>query len=206
MSIFYFIFISFLQTNRPNDEHGVLYHFDQFVHHASHAEWFLTKLVVVPCHMKSGRLRKTLGKIVQKNLFFSWALRVPMCCKCFNRDLVVGQKFCWSLSPANWSVPKLCPLGHRSHPRTNWSKIEVKEVIVKSQSMTDAPSLLVLDTGTDIPGGYAGRGTLYMDTDTLFCTQPSTRTCICTRHTRTYTAGLAYKYILVRGCRNNIFI
>jgi hypothetical protein len=45
----------------------------------------------------------------------------------------------------------------------------------------------VLDTGTDISGGYAGRGTPGTDTDTEFCTHHQTRTP--TRHTHTHYGG-----------------
>ena len=48
----------------------ILYYFDQFVHHVSHAKWFWTKSVLVPRHTKSGWLRKTIGKMVQKPYFF----------------------------------------------------------------------------------------------------------------------------------------
>ena len=51
---------------------------------------------------------------------------------------------------------------------------------------------VVMDTGTGIPGGYAGRGTTGTDKDTYIGIRPCTRTR--TRHTRTHKGG----YILQR--------
>jgi hypothetical protein len=42
-------------------------------------------------------------------------------------------------------------------------------------------------TGTDIPGGYAGKGTAGTDRDTYFGTRHHTHTH--TRHTRTHSGG-----------------
>ena len=56
----------------------------------------------------------------------------------------------------------------------------------------------MIDTGTGIPGGYAGRGTTGMDTDTYFGIHPCTRTP--TRHTRTpnggYTLQIQYDLLI----------
>jgi hypothetical protein len=49
-----------------------------------------------------------------------------------------------------------------------------------------------MDTGTGIPGGYAGMGTTGMGTGRVFCTHGRTRTR--TRHTRASMAGIPYKY------------
>jgi hypothetical protein len=46
---------------------------------------------------------------------------------------------------------------------------------------------LVMVTGTDIPGGYMGKGTTGMDRDTYFGTRYHTHTH--TRHTRTHSGG-----------------
>ena len=46
---------------------------------------------------------------------------------------------------------------------------------------------LVMVTGTDIPGGYAGKGTTDTDTARVFCTWHCIRTH--THHTHTHCAG-----------------
>ena len=56
-----------------------------------------------------------------------------------------------------------------------------------------------MDTGMDIPGGYAGKGTAGTGTDTLFCTRYRTRTH--TRQTRTHRAG----FVTWKSCAFYIF-
>ena len=73
---------------------------------------------------------------------------------------------------------------------TRFRLLFVCRVIFSYLGFTSCDLLLakvVMDTGMDIPGGYAGKGTAGTGTDTLFCTRYRTRTH--TRQTRTHRAG-----------------
>jgi hypothetical protein len=96
----------------------VLYYFDQFVRHASHAKWFWTKSVLVPRHTKSGQLRKTVG-----NFFFGGNLLVSYPIQITYLNLK------WLVQISGWSQVTRQPVGAKT--LSTWSQVTPSDELIE---------------------------------------------------------------------------